>query len=192
MNTYTEKHINRMEWQEFDALIEVLIEQITEHLGGTENIHAISPLLRTGGIVGSVLAIKMGIIPMLPVQFKYSYNPTEITQIISVPDILVPIPEDANIILAEGNTSSGSIAQRAARAIKEKYPKANTYLATLSKVYGGFDKLENIEKVFYGVMTNEDFKATPQEVTTLGLRDGITIFPWEKTEDELADLNALS
>lgn len=180
-----------MSWHEFDQLIDVLIQKITDHFGSTDKVHVISQLHRTGGIVGSVLAIKMEVVPLLPVQFKYSYNPTEITQIISVSDILVDVPEEMNVILAEGNTSSGSIAKRAAKAIKEKYPKAKVYLATLSKVYGGFETLEDIDGIFYGTMTNENFKATPEEAKELGLRDGITIFPWEKAENELADINAI-
>lgn len=179
-----------MTWAEFDELIDILIEKIVAHLGDTKNVHVVSQLHRTGGIVGGVLAIKMGVIPMLPVQFKYSYNPTKINQIISIPDILVDVPEEMNVILAEGNTSSGSIAKVAARAIKAKYPKAKIYLATLSKVYGGFEELEGIEKVFYGTMTDENFKATDEERARLNLRPKITIFPWENPKDELADINA--
>ena len=135
-----------MSWQEFDQLIEVLIQKINDDLKDKGGVNVISQLHRTGGIIGSILAIKMKIIPLLPVQFKYSYNPTKITQIISIPDILIEVPENMNIVLAEGNTSSGSIAKQAAKAIKEKYPKAKIYLATLTKVYGGFEELEGIEK----------------------------------------------
>lgn len=180
-----------MSWQEFDKLTDALIKKIVDHFGSTKDVNAVSQLHRTGGIVGSVLAIKMEIVPLLPVQFKYSYNPTKITQIISVPEILVDMPDDMNIILAEGNTSSGSVAKQAAKAIKEKYPKAKVYLATLTKVYGGFEELDGIDGVFYGTMTNENLIASPEQVKELGLREGITIFPWEKAANELADLNAI-
>lgn len=190
-NKYTQKDTNSMAWPEFDELINVLIRKITEHFGDAKNVHVISQLHRTGGIVGSILAIKMGVIPLLPVQFKYSYNPTKINQIISIPDILVDVPEDMSIILAEGNTSSGSIATTAAKVIKEKYPKAKIYLATLSKVYGGFEELEGIEKVFYGTLTDEKFKATDEEKARLKLRPKITIFPWENPIEELRDINAV-
>ncbi|HEY4502530.1 MAG TPA: hypothetical protein VJH21_01730 [Candidatus Paceibacterota bacterium] len=190
MDKYTEKDTNPMSWEEFDKLTNVLIQKITDYFEGTKNVRVVSQLHRTGGIVGSVLAIKMEIVPLLPLQFKYSYNPTEIRQIISVPNILVDVPEEMNIVLAEGNTSSGLIAKRAAQVIKEKYPKAKIYLATLAKVYGGFETLEGIEQIFYGTMTNENFKATPEEAKRLGLREGVTIFPWEKIENELADINA--
>lgn len=191
MVKYTEKDTNKMSWDEFDKLINVLVEKITEYFGNTQKVNVIAQLHRTGGIVGGVLAIKMNVIPMLPLQFKYSYNPTRIEQITSVPDILVDVPEDMNIILAEGNTNSGSIAKEAAKAIKQKYPKAKIYLATLTKVFGGFEKLDGIEEVFYGTMTDENFKATEEERKNLNLRPKITIFPWENPKDELQDINSL-
>ncbi len=80
---------------------------------------------------------------------------------------------------------------RAADAIHEKYPKAKIYLATLVKVFGCPDRLDGIEHVFHGVMSDENFKATEEQKKELDLRQGITVFPWERAEDELADINAM-
>ena len=100
MSNYTEKDTNPMSWEEMNGLVDVLIEKINKYFNKqNQKVDVISQLHRTGGIVGSLLAIKMGVIPLLPVQFKYSHNPTKINQIISVPDILVGIPENMNIIL---------------------------------------------------------------------------------------------
>lgn len=192
MNTFTKNDTNKVSWEEFEGLADKLITDVNNYFsehGG--KVDVISQLHRTGGIIGSTMAIKMQIVPLLPVQFKYSYNPTRIDQIISVPDILVDVPEDMNILLCEGNTSSGSIAMRAAKAIHEKYPKAKIYLATLVKVFGCPDTLEGIEHVFHGVMSDENFKATQEQKKELNLRQGITVFPWERAEDELADINAI-
>jgi hypothetical protein len=192
MDKFTKADTNKMQWEEFDILVYKLITDVNQHFsqyGG--KVDVVSQLHRTGGIVGSTMAIKMKIIPLLPVQFKYSYNPTRIDQIIGIPDILVDVPEDMNILLCEGNTSSGSIATRAAKAIHEKYPKAKIYLATLVKVFGCPDKLEGIEHIFHGVISNENFKATEKQKQTLDIREGITIFPWEKVKDELTDINAV-
>ncbi len=192
MDTYTTADTNRMSWDEFDELTEVLIKKVTDYFWGSDQvIDVVSQLHRTGGIVGSTLAIKMRVVPLLPVQFKYSYNPTRITQIISIPDILVDVPEDMNILLCEGNTSSGSIAKAAAKAIHEKYPHAKIYLATLVKVLGCPDELEGIEYVFHGVVSNEKLEATDAQKKELLLREGITIFPWEHEKDELSDINAM-
>jgi len=190
--TFTKDDVNNMSWEEFEQTVDHLIEQVNDYFSQRgEKVHVISQLHRTGGIVGSTMAIKMKIIPLLPVQFKYSYNPTRIDQIISIPDLLVDVPEDMNVLLCEGNTSSGSIAKRAAAAIKEKYPNAKVYLATLVKVFGCPEELEGIEHVFHGVMSDENFTAAPEQRESLQLRTGITVFPWERAEDELADINAM-
>jgi hypothetical protein len=136
------------------------------------------------------MAIKLGVVPMLPVQFKHS--PEKIDQISSLPEMLVEVPDSPNILFCEGNTSAGSVSKKAAKLIKEKYPNSKIYLATLTKVYGGPEQIEGIEKVFYGILTNENYKAKDEEVEKLGLRKGITIFPWEKSEDELKELNKYS
>lgn len=177
-----------MNWEETEQTLNALLEHIAQ--SGIK-FDVIAPLLRTGGIVGGMLAIKMRVITMLPVQFKYSYHPTTINQILSIPNILVEMPSVMNILLAEGNTSSGSIAKRAAAAITEKYPHAKIYLATLTRVFGGPDQLDGIEQVFYGRRTDENLVATEEEKAQYNLREGITIFPWEDIEDELSDINAV-
>ncbi len=96
-----------------------------------------------------------------------------------------------NVLLCEGNTSSGSTAKKAALAIKEKFPNAKIYLATLTKVFGCNERLDGIEEIFYGRMTDENFKATEKEKMELDLRLGITIFPWENPTDELLAINGV-
>src|SRR3989338_3802838 len=102
MTTFTKADTNNMSWEEFDRLTDVLINKVNVYFSaqGT-HVDVISQLHRTGGIVGSVMAIKMKIVPLLPVQFKYSYHPTRIDQIISVPDILIDVPEEMHILLCE-------------------------------------------------------------------------------------------
>jgi len=192
MTSFTKADTNKMSWEEFGKLVDILIGKVqaffSEH---DQRLDVISQLHRTGGIIGSTMAIRMKIVPLLPVQFKYAYHPKRIEQIISVPDILVDVPEDMNILLCEGNTSSGSIAMHAAKVIKEKYPKAKIYLATLVKVFDCPEKLDGIEQIFYGVMSDEKFQATDEQKKKLGMREGITLFPWECAEDELAEVNGV-
>lgn len=188
---YSAKDINPVSWEELDVMLNTLVSSVTEYFAHIDApIHVVAPLLRTGGIVGGMLAVKMHVLTMLPVQFKYLYHPTTIQQRTSIPDILVDTPAQMNILLCEGNTSSGGIARAAAQAIKEKYPQAKIYLATLTKVFGGPEKIEGIEHIFYGRMTDENAQATAEEKERLHLREGIILFPWENAEDELADLNA--
>ena len=181
-----------MGWDEMSDTIDTLIQKIDRYFKtANKNISVISPLLRTGGIVGGILAIKMRVIPMLPIQFKHSDKPGDIKQMISMPDLLCSIPSPMSILLCEGNTSTGSTAIKAAKVIKEKYPLAKIYLATLTKVFGCPDKLDGIEEIFYGRMTDENFIASEEEKSKFNLRFGITIFPWENSEDELKEVNLI-
>ncbi len=190
---FTAKDINQIDWQEFESLVDILIGNIkTYFTAHNEKIDVIAPLMRTGGIIGGVLSVKLKVLATLPVQFKYSYHPTTIHQIFGVPDLLVDTGDTMNIILCEGNTSTGSIATKAAASIKEKYPQAKIYLATLTKVYGGPEKLEGIEEIFYGMMTDENFKANEETQAKLNLRKGITVFPWENADEELSEINILA
>lgn len=185
---YKKENCNNMSWEEFNILINNLIKKVDSYFKETnQKIDLITPLHRTGGIIAGVMAIKLGVIPMLPVQFKHS--PEKIDQISGLPEMLIDLPNNSNILFCEGNTSAGSVSKKAAKLIKEKYPNSKIYLATLTKVYGGPDEIEGIEKIFYGTLTNENYKATNEEAKKLGLREGVTIFPWEKEEDELAELN---
>ncbi len=188
MKKYEEKDVNKMSWEEFENLADSLTKQAQNFFKGrNEKIDLITPLHRTGGIVGGLMAIKLGVIPMLPVQFKHSLGGIE--QVSGLPEILVNVPDNPNILFCEGNTSAGSVSKRAAKLIKEKYPNSRIYLTTLTKVYGGPEEIEGIEKVFYGTLTNENFKVSVEEAKKLGLREGVTIFPWENIEDELKELN---
>lgn len=187
---FNQEQTNPLSWPEFGQLVDVLQEKILKYFAEkNEKIDIITPIHRTGGIVGGVLGIRLHVLPILPTQFKYFYNPTEIKQISTLPDFLIDIPDNPNILFCEGNTNAGSISTKAAKIIKEKYPKAKIYLATVCKVFGGPEKLEGIEEIFYGTMTDEAFKATSEDFEKYKLRKGITIFPWENPKDELSEIN---
>lgn len=142
--------------------------------------------------MGGILAIKMKVVKMLPVQFKYYYNPVEIKQLMEIPEILVDIDNPINVLLCDGNTGTGATAIKAAKIIKEKYPTAKIYLATITKVFNCSEKLEGIEEIFYSRMSEETHKASEQEKKNYNLRSGITVFPWETAEDELKDVNGVN
>ncbi|MCR4313636.1 MAG: hypothetical protein NUV84_00080 [Candidatus Uhrbacteria bacterium] len=59
------------------------------------------------------------------------------------------------------------------------------------KVFGCPETLEGIEHVLHGVMSDEKFLATDEQKKILNLREGITLFPWERAQDELTDINSL-
>lgn len=182
-----------MGWDEFGGILDCLIKTVEEYFAGQgREIHAVSPLLRSGGVVGGAMAVRMRVIPMIPVQLKHVGGPDGILQVFDIPNITVNLPRRPDILLCDTNTGGGVLAGRAAALLGEVYPGARIYLATLAKVYGTPDTIEGIADIFYGVLTDENLIASPLECERLRIRPGIPLFPWERAEDELRALNVLS
>jgi hypothetical protein len=190
---YTLADTNQMTYEEFGGLVGMLHTKISEYLKDTGTvIDVVSPVLRTGGVLGSILAAKLRVVPMLPVQFKYSYAPIELVQVISVPDILQKISDEPTILICEGNTSSGETAVNVVKLLKQKFPSSHLLYATVTQVYSEqILELEGVDQIFCGVQTNENFSISDQESERLGLRKGITVFPWENAQEEIDDFNAV-
>ena len=71
MKPFTKTDTNPMSWREFKSLVDKLIVDVNAYFSQRDGrIDVISQLHRTGGVVGSMMAIKMKIVPLLPVQFK--------------------------------------------------------------------------------------------------------------------------
>jgi len=193
---YTVNDTNPMNWEEFGKILNTLIKKLFDY----QNEHNIRfdivvPILRSGGIPATVIANRFKITRLLPVQVKYIINENdpsrvEHKQMLSLPEILQDTPDNPNILICETNTGSGNSANKSIALIKNKYPNSTVYYATVAKVYGGPDNLDNVKEYFWGVQTNEFFKANDDEVKQLGLRPKITIFPWETAEFELFDINS--
>lgn len=193
---YTISDTNHMDWAEFGKILNTLIQKLDDY----QKIHnmkfdIVAPILRSGGIPATAIANRFKIMRFLPVQVKYVYDkndPSKVEhkQMLSFPEILQDTPNNPNILVCETNTGSGKSAKKSIALIKEKYPTSTIYYATIAKVYGGSNDFEHVKECFWGVQTNEFFKANDNEVKRLGLRPKITIFPWETAEFELSDINS--
>ena len=185
-----------MGWEEFGKVLNALIQKLSDYQK-EHNIQfdIVAPILRSGGIPAIAIANKFKIIRFLPVQMKYVYDKddpslVEHKQMLSFPEILQDIPDKPNILICETNTGTGNSAKKSIALIREQYPTSTIYYATIAKVYGGPSKFKDVQDYFWGVQTNEFFKANKDEVQSLCLRPKITIFPWETAEFELADINS--
>lgn len=183
--TFSQEDTNKMTYDEFGKIIDDLVSKIES--SGIK-FEAVAPILRSGAIQGMMLAIKLKIFKVIPLGLKSNYETGEIDELFTVPE--VELRGNSNILICENNTYSGHTATKAIALLQRKYPKATLYYATIAKVYGGPESFDGIKDYFYGVKTNEMFKADQLESVRLNLRPNITIFPWENTEDELKDINA--
>jgi hypoxanthine phosphoribosyltransferase len=189
----TLEDINQMDWTEFGLLVDSIAKNIKEYTGAI-NMHldAISPILRNGAIPGTIIANKLEMTTLLPIQLKYEYASKKPIQLLPFYTPLEnTLGTSPRILVVECNTYSGASAMLAADILKKAYPDAELYYASVAKVF----RIPDIEmgiyrKCFYGVITNENFEADHETAQKLQLRHGITIFPWETAEHELRDINA--
>ncbi len=181
---FDHSHINPMSWDEFDRIIDGIVRKIKD-IG--IQYDAVAPILRSGGIPAMMIANKLKIIPTIPIQVKYKYNPTVVETLI---DPQCPNNKDPgemkNILVVDANTGSGRSAELVASLLKQNFPDSKLCFATVTKVYKKENIVRGYDASIYGRVTNEDFLDNAPD----DARYGITIFPWENPDAELADINA--
>ncbi len=190
---FTLEDTNKMDWQEFGNIVDKLAADINNYCD-VNNItfDAVAPILRNGAIPGTIIANKLEIVTLLPVQVKYDYS---IKKPIQIFPFEKPLDKDLGdtpkILVVESNTFTGQSAKLSTDIIKKAYPQAELYYATVTRVYRLNEvKLSMYKEYFYGVMTNENFEADEQKEKELQLRSKITVYPWETAEEELKEINS--
>lgn len=180
---------NPMSYDEFGKVVNRLIVQLDAYCEKNNlKFDIIVPILRSGGIPGSIIAVHFREIKILPIQLK-CYPGNIVKQLLTVPQLSLSVPKSPNILICETNTSTGRSAKAAIRLLKDRYPDATLFYSTVVKVFGGPDKFDGVKEYFYGIQSDENVIATADQVNNLGLRTGITIFPWENADDELLAAN---
>ena len=182
--------VNPMSWADFGNALDSPLSKIVSYCKSTNTqFDIVAPILRSGGVTGSAIAINLGITAFLPIQFKHMPGSREPRQMLSVPDILQDPPASPNILVCETNTDRGIMAVNAIELIQSQYSTAKVFYATLAKVYGGSKDLTGAVESFFGVETNERSVLSEADCEAKGVRPGICIFPWENAEDEISQIN---
>jgi hypoxanthine phosphoribosyltransferase len=189
MNEIKNNQVNMMSWEEYGSIVNILSQKIEQYLEvHTVTFDAIAPIMRSGGVTGNILGVKLNIEKVIPLQLRYYRNPDRIKVLIHPKDYSDEGSSITNILICETNTVKGFSADKAIKLLKSNYPDSNLYYATLAKVFGGPDTFDGIEEYFYGVLTDDKFRATENEMEQYNIRPGITIYPWESIEDELKEI----
>ncbi len=190
---FTLEDTNPMSWSEYDAIVRALIDEIRVHCEEKKiRISAVCPILRNGAVPATMIANKLKIVPMLPVQVKCNYVQGRPVQLLPFAASLSPeVGPQPTLLVVECNTFSGESARLAASIIKMVYPDANLLYVSVTRVYRKTPiDLSIFTHVFTGRMTNENFEATPEQESALNLRSKVVIYPWETAEAEIDDINA--
>ncbi len=174
---------NPMNWEEFHSIIDQLIFKIQK---SNISFSATAPILRSGAIPATMIANKLQIIPMVPLQLKYNQQQNGVDVVIppSTPKNLTA-QKQTNILVVESNTNSGKSQRKAFDEIQKILPNAILHYACVTKAYRKETTKNNYTSEFVGCLTDENFEGTDED----NLRPGITVFPWETAEYELNDIN---
>ncbi len=181
---YDISHTNPMGWDEFHHIVETVIARL--RASGVV-FDAVVPLLRSGAIPAVMIANKLRIIPIIPLQLKYDYAAGMVA--VKTPPVVPPGLDAAaplNLLVVECNTNTGQSATQAQKLLAATFPAATLHYATVTAVFGGPTTLAGYAAYYIGTVANEAFKDDAPQTA----RAGITIFPWETAEYELDDINA--
>jgi hypothetical protein len=181
VRAYVPADLSPLPWPEFGAAFETLARKV----GRRKRFDAVVPVLRSGAVVGGMLAVRLGITAVLPIQLKYARGPTRIVTVVRLPRG-VALPPKPRILVCDVNLSTGATVTEAVRQVRVLHPGASVTVAVLALVHGGPRSIEGAESLLHGIETNEALLpgAGPD------VRPGATLFPWERPEDELRELNA--
>ena len=176
MKPLIEKDANTISYEDFGMMMKSLLNKIQKYSAESKaQLDIVVPILRSGGIPGSIVANYFGIINMLPVQFKYFYNErgVELKQMLTIPKILNELSKIPNIIICELNTDDGDTAKVVVDLLKRRFPDSNLYYSTVSRFQSSPKAFRGIKEYFYG----KEF------------RRGVVVYPWNKIEEELKNRN---
>lgn len=178
-----------MDWDEFHSIVNGLIHDlVTYQKDNNITFDLISPILRSGAIPATIIASKLQITPMSPLQLKCEEEGVDVKFPPVIP-LNINANEALNVLVVETNTDSGSSAALTLDLLKHAYPNSKFYYVSVCKVYGKPNVIEGYESYIYGIQTNETFDISEQEIKDNELRVGITIFPWETAKLELEEVN---
>jgi len=187
---YKKKDFKRLSWDEYFLSIDILKRKIQHYLRKNAlKIDAIVPILRGGVFSATYLAYQLGVLKIIPVQYKYFYIGKKAELKAILPFNRENMPEDPVLLLVEGNHCYGLTAQTAAKDIKHILPKAKILYAADNMDYS-HQKNDYADEIFYGMLTNECRELTPEQAKKKGIYPYSYIAPWEVMEEEWQTVNA--
>lgn len=175
-------------WKEYQIELDTLTKKIVEYINKNNIvIDSVVPILRGGNIPATYLAYTLGILNILPVQYKYFFidgKRCELKRLCTINKEIIH-KDNPIFLLVEGNHCYGNQARYAAKDLKEAFPKCKIIYGASNMDFNYQDVVKDAEISFYGRLTNDCKELSNEECERLGLeykRD--LLFPWEKVDEE--------
>lgn len=190
LSKYKKKDFKRVSWDDCVKNWEGLSRKISRYAKKNNIvIDAVVPILRGGSLAGGFLAYRLGVLKVVPVQYKYFFagDKAELRSIL--PLNASNLPQNPTILLVEGNHCFGVTAATAAKDIKEKIPSCKILYAADHMDYS-YQKNEYADVIFYGLLTNDCLVLNPEQAKKKGIYPYSYIMPWETMKEEWETVNA--
>lgn len=182
---YKKEDFTRMTWEEYNDTLEKLFTKVSKYIKKNNvKIDAVVPILRGAAVPAAYLTFKLGLLVMIPVQYKYFFEDGKIVlkKILDIPK-KITLPNNPTFLLVENNLCFGLTAQTAAKDIKERFPGCKIIYASDHMDYS-YQKNDYADVVFAGRLTNETKALKPKEADKKGISNNMFLFPWESLKEE--------
>jgi len=190
LSKYKKKDFKRVAWEDCAKNWEGLGRKILTYIKKNNIvIDAVVPILRGGSLPGGFLAYKLGVLKIIPVQYKYFFAGDKAELKAILPLNAANLSKKPTILLVEGNHCFGVTASVAGKDIKKLIPGCKILYAADHMDYS-YQKNEFADEIFYGLLTNDCLVLNPEQAKKKGIYPYSYIMPWEKMEEEWETVNA--
>lgn len=190
---YSKEDFEDYSWSKYERVVNDLYLKLFHHLSQNNiTLDAIVPIMRGGSIPATMLAFKLKLLNILPIQYKYitTEGKTAIRGILTPDRINYPMPNNPILLLVENNHCSGATSAIAANDLRACFSGCKIIYAAVRMDYS-HQNVNFAESTFYGELTNESRKLTEAEARELGISYRLAVYPWESVDEELAEVSEM-
>lgn len=192
---YDKNDFQNITWSKFQESVEIICSKI-RYFCESQNISidCIVPILRGGGPLGISLSHLLNVFRFYPSQYKFEYATTDRRKYIPVEYLstieLIPNKiETITVLVTEGNHARGRTAQKCVDKIRFILPNAKIIYVSVGRDYAHTEMLSGTIFEAWGFLTNETESLTINECKKYGVKDKFVVYPWEKMEEEILEVN---
>lgn len=183
---YKREDFKKLSWEEYEKTIDELYDKVKAYIDSAHiTIDAVVPLLRGGAFPGMMLAYRLSILRILPVQYKYFFvnNEAKLQKIYGLTKTQTVLPQNPTFLLVENCHCFGLTAQTAAKDIKEEFPTCKIIYAADHMDYS-YQRNAHADEIFYGGLINATKELTDEQAKKKEIIWETFYYPWESLEEE--------
>jgi len=180
-----------LSYAEFGQLLEILTDKVFAACQERRlRIDAVAPILRSGAFPGCHLASKLGVTGVFPLQYKHTCDADQpLLSRYRGPTLTSGIPDNGVILVADTNTVTGEIAQRAAADIRAELPESRIFFASVM-LDVSLEAIPGVDVMVSARRTNERRTVPREAARRAGIWNEVFIFPWENFNEQWSEIRA--